>query len=116
MSESGNDAFFLSSDLLVGTDADGTPSIYDARAGGGFAESQLRAECLGDACQPSVSAPGDPTPGLRGAGGNVKEKPRARRCAKGQRKVRRAGKVRCLKRSKHQRHERTAAKRKGGRR
>jgi hypothetical protein len=115
VSESGNDAFFLSSDLLVGADVDGTPSIYDARVEGGFAEAQVRGECLGEACQPTVSAPSDPTPGLAGGGGNVKQKPKARGCAKGQRKVRRAGKVRCLKkRGKHQRG--ATAKRKGGRR
>ncbi len=118
VSESGNDAFFLSSDLLIGADADGTPSIYDARVGGGFPESQLRAECLGDACQPSVSAPG--ASNLASAAfvgpGNVTGPRTARRCTKGQRKVRRAGKVRCLKRGKHQRNERAAAKRKGGRR
>jgi hypothetical protein len=115
VSPSGNDVFFLSSDLLTGADVDETPSIYDARVEGGFAEAQVRGECLGEACQPSVSAPNDPPAGLKGAGGNVKERPPARSCAKGQRKVRRAGKTRCLKRS-HKKQHRAATKRKGGHR
>ena len=112
VSRSGDDVFVLSSDLLLPADADETPSIYDARVGGGFPEPQVASECLGEACQPSVVAPNDPTPRLSGAG-NVKEKPRARSCAKGRRKVRHGGKVRCLKR--HQ-HHRAASKRKGGHR
>lgn len=113
VSESGDDVFVLSGDLLLPADADATLSIYDARALGGFPEPNPPAECLGEACQPSVSAPGDPTPGLQGRGGNIKEKPKARSCAKGRRKVRRGGKVRCLKPNKH---HRAAAKRKGGHR
>jgi hypothetical protein len=116
VSRSGNDIFFLSADLLLPADADETPSIYDARVGGGFAEAPVRAECLGEACQPSVSPPADPTPGLRGDGGNVKEKQRARRCAKGRRKVRQRGKVRCVKRHRqHGRHRhRATGEQKGG--
>jgi len=113
VSKSGEDVFVLSGELLVPADADGTPSIYDARVLGGFPQANPPAECLGDACQPSVSAPSDPTVGLRGTGGNVKEAPKARSCAKGRRKVRRAGKVRCLKPRKHRR---AAAKPKGGHR
>jgi hypothetical protein len=116
VSPSGNDVFFLSSDLLVGADVDETPSIYDARVQGGFAEAQVRGECLGEACQPSVSAPNDPIPGLTGPGGNVREAPRgARPCPKGKRKIRRGGKVRCVKRHKRH-HQRAATKRKGAQR
>jgi hypothetical protein len=114
VSESGDDVFIHSSDLLVAEDGDETPSIYDARVLGGFAEPNPSAECLGDACQPSVSTPGDPTPGLQGRGGNVKGKLRVH-CAKGRRKVRRAGKARCLRRQ-HRHQHRAAARRKGGHR
>ncbi len=118
VSPSGNDVFFLSSDLLVGADVDETPSIYDARVQGGFAEAQVRGECLGEACQPSASAPNDPIPGLTGAGGNVREAPRgAHSCPTGKRKIRRGGKVRCVKRHKrHRHHHRAATTRKGAQR
>jgi hypothetical protein len=75
VSASGDDVFFRSSGLLVGADRDETASIYDARVGGGFAEGQVRSECLGEACQPAAKAPNDATPAsasFQGAG-NVKE-------------------------------------------
>jgi hypothetical protein len=121
VSASGDDVFFLSSDLLVGSDADGTPSIYDARVEGGFAEPQVAAECLGEACQPQVSPPAQPTPGLQG-NGNVKQRHSSRRCGKGRRLASRHGKRRCVKRGRHHRrhhrphHHRAAGKRKGAHR
>jgi hypothetical protein len=102
VSRSGDDVFFLSSDLLTRTDADETPSIYDARVGGGFAEP-ASAECEGEGCRSQVTPP-PPLPAgnspVQGPGDNVK--PRV--CGKGKHKVKRAGKVRCVRNKHHKRH------------
>jgi hypothetical protein len=95
----GHDVFFRTGDQLLPTDWDATPSIYDARIGGGFAEASP-SECQGDACKGRVdsppSLPSAGSEGLQGSGNRAK----VRRCPKGKRKVRRAGKVRCVKRAK----------------
>jgi hypothetical protein len=116
VSRSGDDVFFLSSERLVGADADETPSVYDARVGGGFAEEEPPI-CEGEGCRPQLSPPpslpGALSPVL-GSGDNVGA---PRRCGKGKRKVKRAGKVRCVKKHKHSsRHRRAGADQKGGRR
>lgn len=103
VSESGDDVFFLSSDLLRPSDQDETPSIYDARVGGGFVENGS-AECQGEGCRPSLT-PSPPLPPARstplGQGDNSTGTPH---CRKGQRRVKRHGKVRCVK--KHRKHRR----------
>jgi hypothetical protein len=115
VSRSGDDLFFLSSDLLLGSDTDETPSIYDARVGGGFAEP-VQGDCEGEGCRPSQQPP-PPQPiilsPILGQGDNVKP----RRCPKGKHKVKRGGKVRCVKK-KHRRHskQRAAGEKKGARR
>jgi hypothetical protein len=119
VSRSGDDVFILSSDLLVGSDVDETPSIYDARVGGGFPEPATSI-CEGEGCRPQLtstpSLPSGETP-VRGSGDNF----RARKCGKGKRKVKRAGKVRCVKKKDHQRHgkhrrHRAGAEKKGAHR
>ncbi len=103
-SDTGDDVFIASSDLLVGADAEQTQSIYDARVGGGFAEP-LQEGCLGSQiCRDPVSAaPSLPTPASQATGpsGNV-AKPR--RCPRGKRRAKRAGKTRCVKRHRKKRH------------
>src|SRR4029077_6836800 len=52
MSTDGSDIVFLSGDVLNFEDPDGTPSLYDARVGGGFPKPPPPpGECLGEACQ-----------------------------------------------------------------
>jgi hypothetical protein len=72
VSDSGDDVFFRSSDLLLSVDLEETPSIYDARIN----ESAIHA--------------------------GAKRKP----CPKGTRKVRRKGKVVCVKKKHNKKHRR----------
>jgi hypothetical protein len=114
VSESGDDVFFITSDLLLPADQDETPSIYDARVGGGFPESP-KVECQGEGCRPQLSLPPAipaPLTPPSGDGDNIRP---PRHCGKGKRKVRRNGKVRCVKKKKgkHPRH-RAGSNPKGG--
>ncbi len=118
MTPDGSDVFFLSGDTLVAQDPDRTHSIYDARVGGGFPPPVAPpGDCLGEACQPAVAAPNDATPATsshRGPG-NPSAQPSRTRCPKGKRKVRRAGKTRCVKRqtkkAQRKRHDNRRAQR-----
>ncbi len=83
---SGKNVFFTTRDQLTLRDKDQLIDLYDAREGGGLAaETEVaRTECQGEACQPPVAAPNDPTPGsssFEGAG-NVKEEAKAKKHAK----------------------------------
>ena len=86
-------------------DGDDLLDVYDASVGGGLAsQHQLTPPtCASTACQANPAPPPDPSTAssaYQGAG-NVHKAPAARRCPKGKRKVRRKGKVRCQKASKH---------------
>lgn len=61
-SEDGADAFLLTEESLLGSDP-GSVDVYDARAGGGFAEPKEPIPCTGDSCQALPSPPEDPSPG-----------------------------------------------------
>jgi hypothetical protein len=97
-SEDGEDVFFTTDDVLSGQDGGATNSIYDARVGGGFPEVSST-PCEGEGCRPLLSPPpGIPAPesGARSQSGNVRpNKPKT--CPKGKRKVKKNGKVRCVK-------------------
>ncbi|HYP56554.1 MAG TPA: NHL repeat-containing protein [Solirubrobacterales bacterium] len=94
---SGNSAFIATQASLLGIDY-GLNDVYAARIGGGFPEPEQPAECEGEACQSPPPPPPATTPGSFSHHGppNPKAKPRPRRCPKGKRRVRRAGKVKCV--------------------
>jgi hypothetical protein len=101
MSADGRDVIFFTLEKLVGRDVSGSPSLYDAREGGGIPEEPAPEICSGDACQGVGSAPPTlPQPVSAGSGGgNVEQtrKRRRRRCARGKRMVHRHGKAVCVK-------------------
>ena len=104
-SPDGRDAFFLTAASLVPQDP-GQIDLYDARELGGLpAPAAPRPPCEGEACQGAAPAPGPfaPASSSYSGPGNVKA-PRARRCPKGKRRVRRGAKARCVKRRRHHRH------------
>jgi hypothetical protein len=114
VSDNGDDVFFRTSDLLLASDADETPSIYDARAGGGFVETAGEPCPATQACPGVLSpAPTFNTPGSRNTGSTV---PPSIHCPKGKHKVKRHGKVRCVKKhqkKKHRKHKANAKKEAG---
>jgi hypothetical protein len=105
VSDSGDDVFFRSSDLLRREDTDETPSIYDARVGGGFARSSEE-PCQGEGCRPVLTPP-PVLPNLGSAGGGPSGNPEPKHCPKGKHKTKRNGKVVCVK-SHHKHHHRKA--------
>jgi hypothetical protein len=101
MSADGHDVFFRTQEKLVGLDVPGSPSIYDARVGGGIPEPAEPAPCQGDACQGSGSTPPTlPSPATTGAGEGKEAK--AQPCRKGKHRVR----GRCVKRHSKKHHRR----------
>jgi DNA-binding beta-propeller fold protein YncE len=99
-SQSGEDVFFLTRSRLSVLDQDEEMDVYDARVNGIPAVLHPVSECAGEACQPSVGAPSDPTPAseaFKGAQSPVN-------CRKGQKKVRRNGKDVCIKKKQHKKH------------
>jgi hypothetical protein len=104
MTGDGHDVFFTTNEALVPEDQNGgSRRIYDARVNGGFANSGAGAEaCLEDACQgPPAAAPALPQPGsstFQGPSATPRPRPR---CGKNRRRVKRHGKVRCVKRHRH---------------
>jgi NHL repeat len=102
-SPDGDDVFFTTAASLLPQDP-GSLDLYDARVGGGFPQPPPPAECEGEACQSAPPAPEFPAPasGTYQGPGNSPQAHNKRRCTKHKRRVRRRGKVRCVK--KHRRH------------
>ncbi|HET8815694.1 MAG TPA: hypothetical protein VFM51_12170 [Solirubrobacterales bacterium] len=106
VSDSGDDVFFTTADMLLSSDSAETPSIYDARVGGGFPIPRSEG-CEGEACHLPLPLP--PSLVTSQTFPTESGKPPRRRCRKGLRKVRRHGKVRCVK--KHHRQRSSSQKR-----
>lgn len=110
ISPSGRDLFFIAAAQYTPDALDAYSRIYDARIGGGIDFPKPPPPCPLEVCQgipngvPDEQAPA--TPGFRGTG-NLVEPPPTNRCRKGQRKVRRAGKVRCVKKTRNRAGKRT---------
>lgn len=111
-SESGDDAFFLTSSSLVGGDP-GSRDLYDARVGGGFPVPTPPIPCEGDACAPLPPAPEDPTVGTiaPGPGNPPVHFPPVKKCPKAKHQVIKNGTVRCV--AKH--HKKHGHKKRGHR-
>lgn len=104
-SANGHDVFFVTRERLVGWDKDPAYDLYDARVGGGFPEPPpTPTECDDDVCQGALA--GAPvavkplTSAFFSGNDNVKQG-RKVRCGRNARKVRRSGKVHCVKKQAH---------------
>ena len=107
-SADGSDVFFTTEASLVPPDP-GSIDLYDARVGGGFTYPVPKAECEGEACQSPPAPPQLPTPSSASYDGPADPPPakQKRACPQGKRKVRRAGRVRCVRKKQGQaRHNR----------
>jgi hypothetical protein len=115
----GKNVFFTTRDQLVLKDKDELVDLYDAREGGGIASETetARSECQGEACQPAVSPPNDPTPGsstFEGAG-NLNEKKSTTKEKKKPAKKHKKNRRGHTKKKKHT-HKRAARHNRGGNR
>lgn len=113
VSQSGNEVAFVTYARLTPEDGDTAQDVYVARVDGGFPPSPVASVCEGEACQ------GPPTPGVPSSQaasttvsgqGNAKPQ-KVRSCGKGKRRVKRHGKVQCVKKKKHHAKRRHHAKR-----
>ncbi|MGN6274962.1 MAG: hypothetical protein ACTHNP_03410 [Solirubrobacterales bacterium] len=112
VSDSGNDVFFRTSDLLTNSDVDETPSIYDARVGGGFPEPNAAA-CQEEGCHPAPLPPPAMTAPQTPVLGKLSNPP-SKRCPKGKRRAKRNGKTVCVeKKHKHGHRRHKTSKRAG---
>jgi hypothetical protein len=109
-SPDGEDVFFSTASKLVESDP-GSIDLYDARVNGGFPVREPPVECEGEACQSPPPPPrfDSPSSGTYRGPGNPPHAHRARRCGKGKRKVRRDGKVRCVKKKRSGKQRRRAS-------
>ena len=115
VSDSGNDVFFRTADKLLSLDTESTPSIYDARVGGGFPVGEVNCT-IDQECPGSITPP--PATGLPAseAAGPIDNftPPSGRKCRKGTHKVKRNGKVRCVKNQKKNSRHKAGTTKKGG--
>jgi hypothetical protein len=111
VSSSGDDVFFATDDILVAGDS-GTLSIYDARVDGGFAAAAPRICQEVDFCRGQASPPPSlPIPPSEALGPGASPRKPPFRCPKGKRKIKRKGKVRCVKKPRKHQQRKAGAKR-----
>jgi hypothetical protein len=114
-SSSGDDVFFKTPESLLAHDP-GLIDIYDARVGGGFPPPPSPSPpCEGEACQPATTPPALATPSsssFRGPANPEAQNPKPR-CPKGKRRVRRAGKGRCVARQRKRTNRKAGSQRQG---
>jgi hypothetical protein len=117
MTPSGSDVLFKTADTLVSSDDDqGAASIYDARVGGGFAETAASSPCAGESCQevpglpPVFPAAGSTE--LHGPGNAKPRKHRKPRCRSAKHKDGKHKRTRCKGR-KHKQKAKTGSSRGG---
>jgi len=97
-SASGDDVFIFTTDALVPGNPE-TLAIYDARVNGGFAVEE-KPICVAEACRPDLTPPPVlPQVGVGNQAGNFPPQT-TKKCPKGKRKVKRKGKVVCIKKKK----------------
>jgi NHL repeat-containing protein len=102
----GEDVFFTTASSFAPGDP-GLVDLYDARAGGGIPFEPPPVECEGEACASPPPPPEFGAPASSTYSGPENEgKPAAKRCRKGKRRVRKAGKVRCVKKRRAHRSRR----------
>lgn len=104
MNPSGHDILFSASTQYTPDALDDFRRLYDARIGGGFEFPKPPPPCPLEVCQGTPKgAPEEQAPGTGSfAGpGNPATQRKPSRCSAGQRKVRRAGKTRCVSKKQH---------------
>jgi hypothetical protein len=118
-SATGDDVFFTTRQRLVPRDIDERVDVYDARVGGFEPPLPPEPEPCGDApgCHGSPpAAPGVQAPVTSGATeGNLKPPKTTKKCPKGTHKVKKKGKVRCVKNKKKQRRHKSSQSGRAGR-
>jgi hypothetical protein len=110
MSQSGDDVFFRTADLLLPRDKETTLSIYDARVGGGESEPEPEIECEGEGCHPHTTPPTLVTPAKPTPGAEDQVVEGRKHCPKGKRLVKRHGRKVCVKK----RHHKAGTHKRGG--
>ncbi len=113
VSRDGQTIAYHSTKRLTASDIDSVEDVYVLRPEGGFPTASKEI-CQAEACTgPPQTPPAEPAMGTepQGAPGNVKKSP-IRSCPKGKHKVRRDGKVRCVRNKKHRNKHNNSAKQK----
>jgi hypothetical protein len=109
VSSSGRDVYFHATAQYTPDALDANIRLYDARIGGGMEFAGDTPPCPLEVCQGTPKgAPDDPLPSsasFSGTGNRAGDAAQ-RKCRKGERRVRRAGKTRCVKPGKHRKPKR----------